>query len=123
VPRNRRHARTSACRGVRVETVPAPTVRYEFHSSSDRVLVRSQGADLGAYYELETNRPLCNGDGHIVYSFEAVDQERRTGAPGLQKTPVMLHLYEGGRRVRGQRSDCPVIFIYTWSMICTYPVL
>jgi PelA/Pel-15E family pectate lyase len=82
----------SMLRGVRVEAVAAPTARYEYHSSSeDRVLVRDPDAPpiWARYYELGSNRPFfCNRDGHIVYSFEQVDRERRTGYAWFTEEPV-----------------------------------
>jgi PelA/Pel-15E family pectate lyase len=73
----------SALRGIRVETIPAPQVTYQFHrTGSDKVVVEDPGAPRiwSRYYELGTGLPLfCNRDGHPVYTLAEVERERRTG--------------------------------------------
>ena len=73
----------SAIPGIRLDTVNAPTIRYQHHTSSEDIVVVADphAPPLWArYYELGTNTPLfCNRDGRIVPSLAAVDRERRTG--------------------------------------------
>lgn len=70
--------------GFRLERVPAPTVRYEHHTSRDDIVVVADPeapALWARFYEIDTNRPfLCNRDGIKVYRLEDLHRERRTGA-------------------------------------------
>jgi len=88
----------SAIRGIRVETVSAPRVTYEHHTSSeDRVVVMDPEAPpvWARYYELQSNRPMfCNRDGGVVYTLAEVDRERRTGYQWYTEVPqAMLTAY------------------------------
>lgn len=73
----------SQIHGIKVETIKAPHVDYDFHSTDDdRIVVDDQNAQpiWARYYELGTNKPLfCNRDGKPVYSLAEVHRERRTG--------------------------------------------
>ncbi|MBP1679177.1 MAG: pectate lyase [Bacteroidetes bacterium] len=81
----------SAIKGIRVEIVKAPEVRYQHHTSvEDVAVIADPDAPVvwARYYELGTNRPLfCNRDGRVVYSLAEVDRERRTGYAWYTKEP------------------------------------
>lgn len=70
--------------GFRLERVPAPTIRYEHHTSRDDIVVIADPkapALWARFYEIDTNRPfLCNRDGIKVYRLADLHRERRTGA-------------------------------------------
>jgi PelA/Pel-15E family pectate lyase len=72
-----------AIKNTRIKTVPAETVVYQFHTSSnDRVVVEDPTAPLiwTRYYELGTDKPMfANRDGKVVYQLSDVLRERRTG--------------------------------------------
>ncbi|MBW7864337.1 MAG: pectate lyase [Candidatus Hydrogenedens sp.] len=84
----------SAIRGLRIERVPAETVRYEHHTSdSDVRAVEDPDAPRiwARFYELDTNRPfMANRDGVKVYSLAEVDRERRTGYAWYGGAPEAL---------------------------------
>lgn len=73
----------AAIRGIRVERIPIPAERFDYHTATHDVVVVE---DLNAppiwarYYDLETGRPFfCNRDGRKVGSLAEVEMERRTG--------------------------------------------
>jgi PelA/Pel-15E family pectate lyase len=73
----------SQIRGLRIERVPAETVRYANHTSRDDVVAIEDSAApplWARFYEIETNRPfMANRDGTKVFRLAEVDRERRTG--------------------------------------------
>lgn len=73
----------SKIEGMRVQTIKADTVHYEFSTmTTDRIIVKDTNAPTiwARYYDLHTYKPIfCNRDGHIVNTFEEVDRERRAG--------------------------------------------
>lgn len=73
----------SQIKGLRVETVPAEPVRYQYHTSTDdrRAVADANAPPIWArFYELDTNRPfMANRDGKKVYQLADVERERRTG--------------------------------------------
>ncbi len=101
----------SAIRGIRVETVKAPTVQYQHHTSSEDVVVVADpeaGPLWARYYELGTNRPLfCNRDGRMVYSLEEVDRERRTGYAWYSGAPQAILAGYSAWVARSGRGDRP----------------
>jgi PelA/Pel-15E family pectate lyase len=91
--------RDSEIHGIRVETVSAPTVVYQYHTTDiDKVVVNDPNATpiWARMYELGTNRPLfCNRSEQVVYSLAEVDRERRTGYAWYTYDPEgMLKKYE-----------------------------
>lgn len=70
--------------GFRIERIPAPTVKYDHHTSRYDVVMVSdpKAAPMWArFYDIETNRPfMANRDGKKVFKLEDVTRERRTGA-------------------------------------------
>jgi PelA/Pel-15E family pectate lyase len=73
----------SQIRGLRIERVPAETVRYANHTSRDDVVaIEDPSAPplWARFYEIDTNRPfMANRDGTKVFRLADVDRERRTG--------------------------------------------
>jgi PelA/Pel-15E family pectate lyase len=69
--------------GLRIERVPAETIRYRNHTSRDDLVVVEdpQAAPIWArFYEIDTNRPfMANRDGKKVFRLADVERERRTG--------------------------------------------
>lgn len=80
--------------GIRVKVVKAPTVTYQYHTTSiDRVVVQDPKAPpiWARFYELGTQRPLfCNRDGKAVYSLAEVARERRTGYGWYNNEPAKV---------------------------------
>ncbi|REK10278.1 MAG: pectate lyase [Planctomycetota bacterium] len=80
--------------GLRIERVPAETVRYKFHTSShDVVAVEDAEAPpiWARFYEVDTNRPfMANRDGKKVYRLAEVTRERRTGYSWYGTSPAKL---------------------------------
>lgn len=72
----------SKIHGIRLERVPAPTVRYPNHvSRDDLVVVEDPSAPplWARFYDLKTNVPfMANRDGTKVYKLADVHRERRT---------------------------------------------
>ncbi len=68
---------------IRVETISAPTVKYQFHTATtDKIVVADSTAPpiWPRFSELGTHRPLFSGrNWNIVYSLAEVERERRTG--------------------------------------------
>jgi PelA/Pel-15E family pectate lyase len=68
---------------IRVKTIPAPTVKFQYHTSSnDRIVVVDSTAPpiWTRFTELRTHRPLFSSrNWKIVYSLAEVERERRTG--------------------------------------------
>jgi PelA/Pel-15E family pectate lyase len=96
--------------GIRVDEVPAPPTRYEYHATAiDRVVVEDASAPplWARFYELETNRPLfCNRDGKPVYSLSEVERERRTGYAWYTSDPTrVLQAYPAWRVAHGVEAD------------------
>ena len=86
--------RRSTIVGLRVDRVPAETVRYENHTSRDDLV---QVADPDApplwarFYDIETNSYfMANRDGTKVRSLADVERERRTGYRWFDNTPQKL---------------------------------
>ncbi len=75
--------KTSAIKGIRVETFPAPEMvtPYRISRTDKRVVEDPQAPVIWArYYEIKTHRPLfCNRDSKVVYSLAEVVRERRDG--------------------------------------------
>jgi PelA/Pel-15E family pectate lyase len=75
--------RTVQIKGIRVKTISAEPVVYQFHATdNDRVVVQDSAAPpiWTRFYELETDRPMfANRDGKAVYQLSDVARERRTG--------------------------------------------
>nr|WP_263858598.1 pectate lyase [Coralloluteibacterium stylophorae] len=73
----------SALHGLRLETVPAPEVRYAFHiSRTDRRLVADATAPplWARFYDLADNTPLlATREGRRVARYADIPRERRTG--------------------------------------------
>jgi PelA/Pel-15E family pectate lyase len=69
--------------GLRIERVPAETIRYRNHTSRDDLIAVEdpRAAPIWArFYEIDTNRPfMANRDGKKVYRLADVERERRTG--------------------------------------------
>ena len=69
--------------GLRIERVPAETIRYRNHTSRDDLVAIEdpQAAPIWArFYEIDSNRPfMANRDGKKVYRLADVERERRTG--------------------------------------------
>jgi PelA/Pel-15E family pectate lyase len=84
----------SKINGIRVETIKAPYVKYQYHSTDfDRIVVKDTTAPplWTRYYELGTNRSLfCNRDRKVVYSLAEVDRERRTGYMWYNNAPQTI---------------------------------
>jgi len=72
-----------AIKNVRVKTVPAKDVVYQYHEAKyDRIVVADSTAPpiWTRYYELGKDRPMfANRDGKKVYQLSDVSRERRTG--------------------------------------------
>ncbi|MFH0988656.1 MAG: pectate lyase [bacterium] len=88
----------SAIKGIRIDTVDAPRVQFQYHTTSiDRVAVDDPKAPpiWTRFYELGTNRPFfSNRDGIPVYTLAEVDRERRTGYGWYAYAPAqLLHEY------------------------------
>jgi len=75
--------KTSAIKGIRIETFDAPELvtPYRISKTDKRVVGDAQAPIIWArYYELKTHRPLfCNRDSKVVYSLAEVERERRDG--------------------------------------------
>ena len=75
--------KTSAIKGIRIETFDAPEMitPYRISKTDKRVVGDAQAPIIWArYYELKTHRPLfCNRDSKVVYSLAEVERERRDG--------------------------------------------
>lgn len=73
----------SAIKGIRIETVNAPTEQTRYKViSTDKVLVKDETAPLiwTRYYELGTHRPLfCDRNSKFLYQLSDVSRERRVG--------------------------------------------
>ncbi|HEY2894032.1 MAG TPA: pectate lyase [Pirellulales bacterium] len=73
----------SQIRGLRIERIPAETVRYANHTSHDDVVAIDDPAApplWARFYEIDTNRPfMANRDGTKVFHLAEVARERRTG--------------------------------------------
>ncbi len=73
----------SKLEGFQVETIKAEKIKYQYSTiDTDRILVKNENAPSiwARYYDLETYKPVfCNRDGHIVYTFEEIERERRVG--------------------------------------------
>jgi PelA/Pel-15E family pectate lyase len=69
--------------GLRIERIPAETIRYANHTSRDDVIaVEDPHAPpiWARFYEIDTNRPfMANRDGRKVFRLAEVERERRTG--------------------------------------------
>ncbi len=90
--------------GLRIERVPAETIRYRNHTSRDDLVAVEdpQAAPVWArFYEIETNRPLmANRDGKKVYRLADVERERRTGYSwyGAYATGLLAREYPAWRK-------------------------
>ena len=75
--------KTSAIKGIRIETFDAPELVTPYRiSNTDKRVVEDLEAPIiwTRYYELKTHRPLfCNRDSKVVYSLAEVQRERRDG--------------------------------------------
>lgn len=73
----------SGLEGIRIWTVPAPTVQFQYNKSSiDRMVMPDSAAPTiwARYYQPKTHVPIfCNRDGVIVYTLTEVERERRVG--------------------------------------------
>ncbi len=73
----------SKIEGLRIERVPAETIRYRNHTSRDDLIAVEdpRASPIWArFYEIDTNRPfMANRDGKKVYRLADVERERRTG--------------------------------------------
>lgn len=69
--------------GIRVKTIPAPEVKYHYHTATtDRIIISDSSAPpiWPRLTELGTHKPLFSSrDWKIAYSLAEVDRERRTG--------------------------------------------
>jgi PelA/Pel-15E family pectate lyase len=69
--------------GIRVKTIPAPAVKYQYHTATtDKIVVADSTAPpiWPRLSELRTHRPLFSSrNWKTVYSLAEVDRERRTG--------------------------------------------
>ena len=69
--------------GIRIDDIPAETVKFAHHiSRTDRIVVEDPAAPpiWTRFYDLENSKPFfCNRDGIVVYSLAEVKRERRTG--------------------------------------------
>ncbi len=75
--------KVSAIKGIKVTVVPADSIDFLYHTSSeDRVVVEDSSAPpiWTRFYELYTLQPMfCTRAGKIVYNLSEVERERRTG--------------------------------------------
>ena len=94
----------STVRGLRIERVPAETVRFPYHTSTyDLRAVEDPAAPplWARFYEIATNRPfMANRDSRPVYSLADVDRERRTGYSwyGYYATKLLEKEYPAWRK-------------------------
>ena len=83
-----------ALKGIRVERVPAPAVKFFRHKTDfDVVVVKDEHAPplWARTYEVGTDRPIfASRDGIKVYSLAEVDRERRTGSGWYGNWPRAL---------------------------------
>lgn len=90
--------------GLRIERVPAETIRYRNHTSRDDLVAVEdpQAAPIWArFYAIDTNRPLmANRDGKKVYRLADVERERRTGYSwyGAYATGLLTRDYPDWRK-------------------------
>jgi len=90
--------------GLRIERVPAETIRYRNHTSRDDLVAIEdpQAAPIWArFYEIDSNRPfMANRDGKKVYRLADVERERRTGYSwyGAYATGLLTHEYPAWRQ-------------------------
>lgn len=84
----------SEIKGLRIDRVPAETIRYPHHTSRHDVIVVADPEAppiWGRFYEIDTNRPfMANRDGRKVYQLSEVDRERRTGYSWYSGAPKRL---------------------------------